>query len=457
MESRVKNAFEIRTVHATKENMRTFGKFLDQLEVQCAAECAVKIIPPANFRAGTTELDESLMLTQVLVQNSTKLSIGSGTAFELSGEKERKMTYKHFRRLTAKGEASNETVDQMEDHAWSELNRNCLNSLYAVNIQVSLFDKECKFVNLNKFSRAESMIHQGKERLTGIHEPFLYVGSRATFFGFHLEDADLGAINYLHEGAPKIWYFVPMSEHSNLERLASEFGEAVATTCTNFIRHKALMIPPSTLEGNDIRFSRAVQRQGEFIVTFPGGYHSGFNGGHNKAESINFASKKWLHCFPKFCPCNCDTEQANEVRSVGEALRGIHAKEMARLRGAVAFTCDICNKSFTRKNNLRRHMGEVHATQKMKHQCRICGATFVRKSNHGIHVKEFHGNVQLLGPQKPVLVPGGVKPTPAGRRYKHYVACDICELVVSDKSCLKRHIRNKHSTLRRDRVGKAST
>ena len=37
-----------------------------------------------------------------------------------------------------------------------------------------------------------------------------------------------------------------------------------------------------------------VQRAGEFMITFPNGYHSGFNMGYNAAESVNFALHRWL-------------------------------------------------------------------------------------------------------------------------------------------------------------------
>ena len=38
-----------------------------------------------------------------------------------------------------------------------------------------------------------------------------------------------------------------------------------------------------------------VQNAGEFIVTFPRGYHSGFNLGFNCAESTNFALPRWIN------------------------------------------------------------------------------------------------------------------------------------------------------------------
>jgi len=36
------------------------------------------------------------------------------------------------------------------------------------------------------------------------------------------------------------------------------------------------------------------QEPGDFIITFPYGYHSGFNTGYNIAESTNFATLRWI-------------------------------------------------------------------------------------------------------------------------------------------------------------------
>lgn len=37
-----------------------------------------------------------------------------------------------------------------------------------------------------------------------------------------------------------------------------------------------------------------LQRSGEFMITFPNGYHAGFNMGYNAAESVNFALHRWV-------------------------------------------------------------------------------------------------------------------------------------------------------------------
>lgn len=441
MESRVKNDFEIRTIHATLHDMRTFQKFVERLEVECAAECAVKIIPPAGYETNSVSLKPATKLSNVVSQESTRLKIREGTAYELSFERERKMSYKRFKELVLKNEEPGKSIEQYEDQAWRQLQENNGKSIYAIDNALSLFNKKCNLMNLNRFTRAESIIHQGNDWLMGIHKPFLYVGSHITYFGFHLEDADLSSINYLHQGASKVWYIVPTSEHTKLEQLAQKFVKSVGTTCSKFIRHKALMISPATLKRNKIRFSRVVQNPNEFIISFSGGYHSGFNCGINKAEAINFATQKWLKCFLQFTPCDCTTEHSNGIRGVGEALRGIHKNETLKFIKKTAYTCDLCGKNFSSKGNIRRHMIEMHSAWRNKYQCTICNRMFTRKSNVDIHTRDFHNEKRI--PTK-VLVRAGKGSKAPSKRHIGYVACEICEQVMLGES-LKRHIKNKHN------------
>lgn len=166
--------------------------------------------------------------------------------------------------------------------------------------------------------------------MPGILTPYLYLGMLLTSFGLHIEDSDLCSINYMHDGKPKVWYGIPFSEHDKLHRLAEKLFSSLAESagCNFYIRHKTLMIPPSLLQANGIRFTRVrihclenmnelksflsqhslfqiVQYPGEFVISLSGGYHMGFNCGLNKAEAINFASNRWLKFYKNFKTCGC--------------------------------------------------------------------------------------------------------------------------------------------------------
>lgn len=53
------------------------------------------------------------------------------------------------------------------------------------------------------------------------------------------------------------------------------------------------MLSPRILRQHDVPVYTTVQEAGNFIVTFPGAYHSGFNHGLNCAEAVNFAPADW--------------------------------------------------------------------------------------------------------------------------------------------------------------------
>ncbi|MEE6523514.1 hypothetical protein FKM82_022451 [Ascaphus truei] len=65
------------------------------------------------------------------------------------------------------------------------------------------------------------------------------------------------------------------------------------------------LISPSILKKYGIPFDRITQEAGEFMVTFPYGYHAGFNHGFNCAESTNFATLRWIDYGKMATQCTC--------------------------------------------------------------------------------------------------------------------------------------------------------
>jgi jumonji domain-containing protein 2 len=122
----------------------------------------------------------------------------------------------------------------------------------------------------------------------------LYAGCYAAVFCTHTEDTNLLSINYLHAGAPKVWYAVAQPDAPRFESLAGFHYTHQQKECKEFLRHKRCLLSPAVLQKAGIRYATAVQHPGEAIITFPGSYHFGFNAGFNVAEATNFGVPEWL-------------------------------------------------------------------------------------------------------------------------------------------------------------------
>ena len=61
-----------------------------------------------------------------------------------------------------------------------------------------------------------------------------------------------------------------------------------------------------------------------------------------------------------------------------------HLERHKQVHENTRFECKECLKIFSRKENLKSHMKEIHSETTTYHQCEICGKSFKRKS----HLKE---------------------------------------------------------------------
>ena len=97
-----------------------------------------------------------------------------------------------------------------------------------------------------------------------------------------------------------------------------------AKNCDQFLRHKTYLISPQLLQSQyNIRVNRLVHHEGEFVITFPYGYHSGYNLGYNCAESVNFATESWLDYGKVARKCNCEADSVwVDVFDIERKLRG---------------------------------------------------------------------------------------------------------------------------------------
>ncbi|KDO27747.1 hypothetical protein SPRG_20386 [Saprolegnia parasitica CBS 223.65] len=130
--------------------------------------------------------------------------------------------------------------------------------------------------------------------IEGINVPWLYFGMLFSTFSWHVEDNFLYSINYMHHGAPKHWYGVAASDAESLEAaLKANVIETVRRDPT-LLDQLVTLVSPHLLQQCGIQVFKLLQMPGEMVVTFPRGYHCGFNQGFNCNEAVNFAVADWF-------------------------------------------------------------------------------------------------------------------------------------------------------------------
>ncbi|WVF66837.1 hypothetical protein IAT40_001579 [Kwoniella sp. CBS 6097] len=202
--------------------------------------------------------------------------------------------------------------------------------------------------------------------LPGVNSPYLYFGMWGASFAWHVEDMDLFSINYIHFGAPKYWYAIPQKQAEKFERILQGYFTEDARHCDQFLRHKSFAVSPQRLANDGINVNMLVHKQGEFVITYPRGYHAGFNMGFNCAESVNFALDSWVELGRRAKACTCVT---HSVRiDVDEML----AKEEKRLKGEQDLLEAIEEERRAKKSRKRQATESMETPRKrMKAQPRI--------------------------------------------------------------------------------------
>ncbi|KAL9275301.1 putative lysine-specific demethylase JMJ16 [Drosera capensis] len=149
--------------------------------------------------------------------------------------------------------------------------------------------------NLNNLSRLPgSALSYESADISGVQVPWLYVGMCFSSFCWHVEDDHFYSLNYMHFGAPKLWYGVPGKEASNFECTMRKHLPDLFEEQPDLLHKLVTQLSPTILKSEGVPIHRCVQNPGEFVLTFPRAYHSGFNCGFNCAEAVNVAPLDWF-------------------------------------------------------------------------------------------------------------------------------------------------------------------
>ncbi|KAH7654403.1 histone demethylase JARID1 protein [Dioscorea alata] len=149
--------------------------------------------------------------------------------------------------------------------------------------------------NLNNFPRLPgSVLAFERGDISGVLVPWLYIGMCFSSFCWHVEDHHLYSLNYMHFGEAKVWYGVPGSDALKLEDAMRKNLPELFEEQPGLLHELVTQLSPSVLKSEGVPVYRVIQKSGEFVLTFPRAYHSGFNCGFNCAEAVNVAPMDWL-------------------------------------------------------------------------------------------------------------------------------------------------------------------
>uniref|UniRef100_A0A7N8WT13 Lysine-specific demethylase 4B n=1 Tax=Mastacembelus armatus TaxID=205130 RepID=A0A7N8WT13_9TELE len=295
---------KIMTFQPTMEEFKDFAKYIVYMENQGAHRAGLaKVIPPKGWKPRKSyDTIEDMVIPAPIMQVVT----GQSGLFTQYNIQKKSMTVGEYRKLANSKKyctPRHKDFDDLERKYWKNLT--FVSPIYGADVSGSIYDEVIMW-NIGHLNTLLNMVEQECGIvIEGVNTPYLYFGMWKTTFAWHTEDMDLYSINYLHFGQSKSWYSVPPEHGKRLERLAQGFFPGSSQGCDAFLRHKMTLISPSILKKYGIPFDRITQNEGEFMITFPYGYHAGFNHGFNCAESTNFATLRWVDYGKMATLCTC--------------------------------------------------------------------------------------------------------------------------------------------------------
>ncbi|XP_062510042.1 lysine-specific demethylase 4B-like isoform X2 [Corticium candelabrum] len=297
--------YEIMIFRPTMDEFKDFSAYVTYME-SCGAHKAgvAKVIPPAEWSARRS-YDGVDVEIPVPISQFVSGAQGLYKIFNIQKKSCRSSELKALAESDKFKAPETANFDDLERRYWKTVMFNP--PMYGADVPGTVYDDN---VNVWNIGTLDSILSQTLDdtygvKIPGVNTPYLYFGMWRSTFAWHTEDMDLYSINYLHFGAPKTWYAIPPEHGQRMERLAKGFFPGDAMSCSSFFRHKSTLISPSVLYQYSIPVNKVTQEAGQFMITFPFGYHCGFNHGYNCAESTNFALERWIEFGINASKCQC--------------------------------------------------------------------------------------------------------------------------------------------------------
>lgn len=239
--------------------------------------------------------------------------------------------------------------------------------------------------NLNNTPVAEGSVFKYiNTNISGMIIPWMYVGMCFSTFCWHNEDHWTYSISYLHHGEPKTWYGVPGSQAEAFEHSMKQLAPNLFESQPDLLHQLVTICNPKTLIEDNVSVHRVNQSAGEFVVTFPRAYHTGFNQGLNFAEAVNFAPADWLRLgrscmdhyamvrrYPVFSHDELICKMANDPSILDEKISQATYKDMLKMCETERFNRSIILDWGVTQS--LKHMFELYPDD--ERQCSYCKTT----------------------------------------------------------------------------------
>ncbi|EDX06088.1 probable lysine-specific demethylase 4A [Drosophila simulans] len=301
----------IMTFRPSYEEFKNFSAYIEYIESRGAHLAGLaKIQPPAEWVPRKSGYDIENINMTIPAPICQVVTGAHGVYQQINIQQRRQMTLRQF--MEKANSELHQTprhfdYDDLERKYWKNITY--ISPLYAADVKGSLSDEELDVWNIGRLDTILNLVNTDYNIIIdGVNTAYLYFGMWKSSFAWHTEDMDLYSINYLHFGAPKTWYAIPPAYGRRLEKLANETFSENYQECNAYLRHKMTMISPKVLRQHNIPYNKITQEAGEIMITFPFGYHAGFNHGFNGAESTNFASKRWIEYGKRASICRCRSD-----------------------------------------------------------------------------------------------------------------------------------------------------
>uniref|UniRef100_A0A182JI09 [histone H3]-trimethyl-L-lysine(9) demethylase n=1 Tax=Anopheles atroparvus TaxID=41427 RepID=A0A182JI09_ANOAO len=291
----------------TWEEFQNFSAYVHYMESKGAHKAGlVKVVPPPEWVPRKQGYDINDINVNIRTPISQVVSGRQGTYQQLNIQKRAMTVLEFYEKAKQERHATPKHFDyaDIEKKFWKNITY--VAPIYGADVPGSITDPDVKVWNINCLGTILDYVNADYNiSIAGVNTAYLYFGMWKTTFAWHTEDMDLYSINYLHFGAPKTWYAIPPEHGRKLEKLAERLFPAHYQECKAFLRHKMTLISTQVLKANGIPFNKITQEPGEIMITFPFGYHAGFNHGFNCAESTNFATERWIEYGKRASVCSC--------------------------------------------------------------------------------------------------------------------------------------------------------